>query len=298
MSKATVTEVAIAKLHSEGEQPLDKKDPLNLFPYPPPPPKDYVENVRITHNYLTASATVSSGQSGAIGGYQQPSNVASAYENLVYGSFSFNTPLGNAGTPLPGYETANIASPKLQKAADPSLVAPLVSTPAVATAPQAVPAAPQYVPKPVVTPPQPAAPRAAASPAAMAHTPTAPPPRPGPGRPPRQYLPATRQSTNTSAQFKSEDCPICGRNFKGPKASTHKQQHIRRLHPEDYIPKRGGKKRAVVDQPPPDSVTKNLLTSLAHAASSPYPSPGGAHSPPMHAAPHMMYSPHQSQSPQ
>lgn len=45
--------------------------------------------------------------------------------------------------------------------------------------------------------------------------------------------------------FKVEECPVCGRNFKGPKASTHRQQHIRRLHPEDYIPKRGGKKRVV-----------------------------------------------------
>lgn len=50
--------------------------------------------------------------------------------------------------------------------------------------------------------------------------------------------------------YKVEECPICGRNFKGPKASTHKQQHIRRLHPEDYTPKRGGKKRVVIDSPP------------------------------------------------
>lgn len=49
--------------------------------------------------------------------------------------------------------------------------------------------------------------------------------------------------------FKVEECHICGRNFKGPKASTHKQQHIRRLHPEDYTPKRGGKKRVVIDPP-------------------------------------------------
>lgn len=49
--------------------------------------------------------------------------------------------------------------------------------------------------------------------------------------------------------YKVEECPICGRNFKGPKASTHKQQHIRRLHPEDYTPKRGGKKRLAPDSP-------------------------------------------------
>lgn len=47
--------------------------------------------------------------------------------------------------------------------------------------------------------------------------------------------------------FKVEECHICGRCFKGPKASTHKQQHIRRLHPDDYIPKRGGKKRVVIE---------------------------------------------------
>lgn len=49
--------------------------------------------------------------------------------------------------------------------------------------------------------------------------------------------------------FKVEQCPICFRNFKGPKASTHKQQHIRRLHPEDYTPKRGGKKRLAPESP-------------------------------------------------
>ncbi|KAF5092851.1 hypothetical protein D0Z03_002663 [Geotrichum reessii] len=47
--------------------------------------------------------------------------------------------------------------------------------------------------------------------------------------------------------YKIEECPVCGRAFKGPKASTHRQQHIRRLHPQDYIPKRGGKKRVVVE---------------------------------------------------
>jgi hypothetical protein len=59
--------------------------------------------------------------------------------------------------------------------------------------------------------------------------------------------PASGGSTASPGAVKSEDCPICGRNFKGPKASTHKQQHIRRLHPESYIPKRGGKKRTLPD---------------------------------------------------
>lgn len=50
-------------------------------------------------------------------------------------------------------------------------------------------------------------------------------------------------ASGTSGQYRQEECPHCGRLFKGPKASTHKQQHIRRLHPNDYTPKRGGKKR-------------------------------------------------------
>ena len=45
------------------------------------------------------------------------------------------------------------------------------------------------------------------------------------------------------SSYRQEECPHCGRLFKGPKASTHKQQHIRRLHPNEYTPKRGGKKR-------------------------------------------------------
>uniref|UniRef100_A0A060TBM8 ARAD1D33220p n=1 Tax=Blastobotrys adeninivorans TaxID=409370 RepID=A0A060TBM8_BLAAD len=62
----------------------------------------------------------------------------------------------------------------------------------------------------------------------------------------------TRHSTvqpSPGVVYKTEECPVCGRHFKGPKAATHKQQHIRRLHPQDYIPKRGGKKR-VLPSPP------------------------------------------------
>lgn len=58
-----------------------------------------------------------------------------------------------------------------------------------------------------------------------------------------------RRKLSMSEGFKIEECHICGRNFKGPKASTHKQQHIRRLHPKDYIPKRGGKKRVIPGLP-------------------------------------------------
>lgn len=47
---------------------------------------------------------------------------------------------------------------------------------------------------------------------------------------------------SSQSQFRVEVCQICGRDFKGRKAATHKQQHIRRLHPAEYTPKRGGKK--------------------------------------------------------
>ncbi|KAG5373251.1 hypothetical protein CJU90_0937 [Yarrowia sp. C11] len=57
---------------------------------------------------------------------------------------------------------------------------------------------------------------------------------------------STAMHPDPKQQYKTEECNICGRPFKGPKASTHKQQHIRRLHPESYMPKRGGKKK--VDQ--------------------------------------------------
>jgi hypothetical protein len=34
-------------------------------------------------------------------------------------------------------------------------------------------------------------------------------------------------------------CEYCDRVFRGPKASTHKQQHIKRIHPENYVKKKG-----------------------------------------------------------
>lgn len=48
--------------------------------------------------------------------------------------------------------------------------------------------------------------------------------------------------TMLGSEYTVESCQICGRAFKGAKAGTHKQQHIRRLHPTEYIPKRGGKR--------------------------------------------------------
>lgn len=63
----------------------------------------------------------------------------------------------------------------------------------------------------------------------------------------QQYGTSQHSSQSPAASqnrgYRVEECPICGREFKGPKASTHRQQHIRRLHPDNYTPKRGGKKK-------------------------------------------------------
>ncbi len=40
-----------------------------------------------------------------------------------------------------------------------------------------------------------------------------------------------------------EECEFCHRIFRGPKSSTHKQQHIKRIHPDSYVRKKGGIKR-------------------------------------------------------
>ena len=74
-----------------------------------------------------------------------------------------------------------------------------------------------------------------------------PPLRPSPTLPTSLSSMASRSSSPHTreallADFRVESCQICGREFKGAKASTHKQQHIRRLHPTEYTPKRGGKK--------------------------------------------------------
>ncbi|KAF5103644.1 hypothetical protein D0Z03_000116 [Geotrichum reessii] len=76
--------------------------------------------------------------------------------------------------------------------------------------------------------------------------------------------------------FKVEECHICGRCFKGPKASTHKQQHIRRLHPDDYIPKRGGKKRVVIE---PLATPQPIAPAAAAAAAATTTTPVGAQIP-------------------
>ncbi|CCH44480.1 hypothetical protein BN7_4044 [Wickerhamomyces ciferrii] len=80
---------------------------------------------------------------------------------------------------------------------------------------------------------------------------------------PPPHLPYTATSTNSSrnssrpttpggrriphnAGFTTADdgleeiCEHCQRIFRGPKSSTHKQQHIKRIHPEDYVRKKGG----------------------------------------------------------
>ncbi|KAJ8100266.1 hypothetical protein POJ06DRAFT_100451 [Lipomyces tetrasporus] len=66
-----------------------------------------------------------------------------------------------------------------------------------------------------------------------------------PGTKPSVSHAPSSSSSAVPPELRSEECHICGRIFRGPKSSTHKQQHIRRLHPDDYQPKRGGKKRAL-----------------------------------------------------
>lgn len=46
--------------------------------------------------------------------------------------------------------------------------------------------------------------------------------------------------TTSSDDGTSEECEYCKRIFRGPKSSTHKQQHIKRLHPDAYVRKKGG----------------------------------------------------------
>lgn len=55
--------------------------------------------------------------------------------------------------------------------------------------------------------------------------------------------PARVVTKHDPSKYPIEVCPICSRPFPGPKAATHKQQHIRRLHPADYRPKKGGKNK-------------------------------------------------------
>lgn len=56
---------------------------------------------------------------------------------------------------------------------------------------------------------------------------------------------SSSSATKDSGKYTVEICPICQRHFPGAKAATHKQQHIRRLHPEHYRPKKGGKRRVL-----------------------------------------------------
>ncbi|KAH3687385.1 hypothetical protein WICPIJ_001662 [Wickerhamomyces pijperi] len=39
-----------------------------------------------------------------------------------------------------------------------------------------------------------------------------------------------------------ESCEFCLRQFRGPKARTHRQQHIKKLHPDSYTRKKSGRK--------------------------------------------------------
>lgn len=50
--------------------------------------------------------------------------------------------------------------------------------------------------------------------------------------------------TTTSDDGTQEVCEYCERVFRGPKSSTHKQQHIKRIHPDFYYRKKGGVKKS------------------------------------------------------
>lgn len=50
--------------------------------------------------------------------------------------------------------------------------------------------------------------------------------------------------TTSSDDGTQEECDFCKRVFRGPKSSTHKQQHIKRIHPDAYVRKRGGVKKS------------------------------------------------------
>ncbi|ANB14368.1 hypothetical protein AWJ20_5339 [Sugiyamaella lignohabitans] len=71
------------------------------------------------------------------------------------------------------------------------------------------------------------------------------------------------RTSKAEGHYKTEECPVCLRTFKGPKASTHKQQHVRRLHFDQYTPKRGGKKKIV----PPTSTPGGEGTTTPASAS-------------------------------
>ncbi|KAK7206001.1 hypothetical protein BZA70DRAFT_267102 [Myxozyma melibiosi] len=86
-----------------------------------------------------------------------------------------------------------------------------------------------------------------------------------------------QQQTNQSSippEHRSEECHICGRIFRGAKSSTHKQQHIRRLHPDDYQPKRGGKKRAAAAA----AAAAAIAATASSGMTSPTPVSSSSHS--------------------
>ncbi|KAH3674640.1 hypothetical protein WICMUC_003186 [Wickerhamomyces mucosus] len=58
---------------------------------------------------------------------------------------------------------------------------------------------------------------------------------------PIRRIPHNAGKTNNDIGI-TENCLYCSRIFKGPKASTHKQQHIKKLHPTMYIRKKSGRR--------------------------------------------------------
>lgn len=246
----------------------EEKDEISPppFEYPPPAPPGYNDTSGIVnHPYLSHAPPHSAGSDTSY--------------TMAYTTAGLPPHLTNA--PLSDYTGV---APTAAAAATPA-----GATPGSATAPMArstphqdAATAQQQTPGSIPGLNHPAA-NAGASPMG-ASTPTAmrpQQPRPMQRPPPTNTRQSTAQPPNPNIQYKTEECPICGRHFKGPKASTHKQQHIRRLHPEDYIPKRGGKKRVVVDpqQQSPQPYPQQSINA-AHVLNT--PPPGVQHPPPQH----------------
>lgn len=239
------------------------------FEYPPPPPPGYSDTSGIvSHPYLSHAPPHSAGSD---------TSYTMAYTTAGLPPHLSNAPLSDYTGAAPVATTTG-ATPA-GTATAPGVARGTPQHDATVTAASA-PGSAQQTPGSIPGLNHPAA-NAVAAGASPMGTPTAmrpQQPRPVQRPPPTNTRQSTAQPPNPNVQYKTEECPICGRHFKGPKASTHKQQHIRRLHPEDYIPKRGGKKRVVVDpqQQSPQPYPQQPINA-AHVLT---PPPGVQHPPP------------------
>lgn len=279
--KAERLKAARDQLQEEQEQEQDEQSPAPKdedddkdefspppFEYPPPPPPGYSDTSGIVnHPYLSHAPPHSAGSDTSY--------------TMAYTTAGLPPHLTNA--PLSDYTGAAPAASSSAATATPASATPGSATAPMARSTPHMDAAAAATPGSIPGLNHPAANAVAAGASPMGtSTPTAmrpQQPRPVQRPPPTNTRQSTAQPPNPNVQYKTEECPICGRHFKGPKASTHKQQHIRRLHPEDYIPKRGGKKRVVVDpqQQSPQPYPQQPINA-AHVLNT--PPPGVQHPPP------------------